>query len=81
MDPSSGDSVVLQFRIRKPGMFTAATVQRIRIVRGGRRSKNYDDRSAVVAIASLGAVAGSVATLGIVGAGLALRRVLTRNKS
>jgi hypothetical protein len=73
--PDPDSPMLLQFRLVDPGPTTVVTISSLRAVRGPTASRNYDTMRTSTAIAAVGAAAGSLATLAVIGMGLIVARV------
>jgi hypothetical protein len=67
---------VIAFRLVDAGLFGAATVQNLRVVRAADAPQNLDDRAAMVRVAAIGAAAGSASTLTVLAGGYLVGRVV-----
>lgn len=73
---SLGGEVVVQFRLREPGLFTSASISNLTVARAPRNPiRNYDDARLLMVVAGLGAAAGAAASLVLVAAGASVRRL------
>jgi hypothetical protein len=68
----------LQFRLADAGLLGSATVSGLRVVRSPDALQNLDDRGAFVQVATIGAAVGAAGTLAAIGAGLGLKRLVSR---
>lgn len=68
----------LQFRLIGGGYRTTASVSGLRVLRGQTATRNLDDSAAMVRAAALGAAAGALATVAVLGSVLGLRTLARR---
>lgn len=62
----AGGEMLLQFRLQRPGRFTTATIDRVRVVRAADEPRNFDDTEASATFFAFGAMAGAATVVGAV---------------